>query len=468
MDGELTLIEPRIRPALDPGFRPAVLANRLFLQDVSSSGQGSPLLLALERGDGSVARFETVLFPDDHARSRANLRHAERLLKFLLWQKGGYRVYVAGPAAVSEHLKQVYSPNGERAFDFRFMGEQVYGKTFAVVPCNASEAPPVREKTRPLGRHQAGCRIGFDLGASDLKVSALIDGRPVFSEETIWAPREQGDPDYHYREIMAALHRAAVRLPRVDAIGGSAAGVYVDNRVRVASLFRGVASEKYAAVRDLFVRIREEMGVPLEIVNDGEVAALAGSMSLEDNAVLGIALGSSEAAGYVSPDGNITGWLNELAFAPIDLSPDAPADEWSGDRGCGALYLSQQCVFRLAPRAGIALPAGVTDAERLAFAQKKLADGHEGAVDIWRTIGTYMGYAIAHYADFYDLRHVLLLGRCTSGQGGALILDNAREVLAAEFPALAGGLVLRLPDEKTRRVGQSVAAASLPALNSED
>jgi predicted NBD/HSP70 family sugar kinase len=468
VEHEFTLVEPRIPPVLDPGFRPAVLANRSFLRDVAASGHGSPFLLALERGDGSVARFATVLFSEEHARSRANLRYAERLLKFLLWQKGGYRVYVAGPTAVVEHLKHAYSPTGERAFDFRFMGEEVCDKTFAVVHCDASEVPPVREKTRPLGRHLAGCRIGFDLGASDRKVSALIDGRTVFSEETVWAPREQGDPDYHYREIMAALRRAAEHLPRVDAVGGSAAGVYVDNRVRVASLFRGVASARYDLVRDLFVRIREEMGVPLEIVNDGEVAALAGSMSLDDNAVLGIALGSSEAAGYVTPDGNITGWLNELAFAPVDLNPGAPVDEWSGDRGCGALYFSQQCVFRLASRAGISLPAEVSAAEQLAFVQRKLAAGHEGAVKIWQTIGTYMGYAIAHYADFYDLKHVLLLGRCTSGQGGALILEHARAALDAEFPDLADRLTLHLPDEKTRRVGQAVAAASLPMLSPEE
>ena len=98
------------------------------------------------------------------------------------------------------------------------------------------------------------------------------------------------------------------------------------------------------------------MGVPLEIVNDGEVSALAGSMSMEENAVLGIAMGSSLAAGYVTPHGNITNWLDELAFAPIDYNPQAPVDEWSGDRGVGALYMSQQCVFRLAPKVGIDIP----------------------------------------------------------------------------------------------------------------
>ena len=213
------------------------------------------------------------------------------------------------------------------------------------------------------------------------------------------------------------------------------------------------------------MRIRDEMGVPLEIANDGDVTALAGSMSLGDNGVLGIAMGSSEASGYVNLEGNITGWLNELAFAPVDYNPQAPTEGWSGDRGCGALYFSQQCVFRLAPRAGIKVPSDVPDAEKLRFVQEKLEAGHEGAFKIWESMGYYLGYAIAHYADFYDVRHVLVLGRCTSGTGGPLIVDRAGQVLKSEFPELIARISIQLPDEKSRRVGQSIAAASLPVLN---
>ena len=159
----------------------------------------------------------------------------------------------------------------------------------------------------------------------------------------------------------------------------------------VASLFRGVPAERFAEVRSLFLRLRDEFGVPLEVINDGDVTALAGAMSLEDNAVLGIAMGSSEAAGYVNPAGQILPWLSELAFAPVDYSPDAPCDEWSGDQGVGASYFSQQCVFRLAPRAGIEIPAGITDAERLMFVQKLLEAGHPGAAQIWESMGILPG-----------------------------------------------------------------------------
>jgi predicted NBD/HSP70 family sugar kinase len=462
---DLTLIPPRFVPPLDPDFRPAVLANHAFQDEVRASGQGVPLVIGLERTGGTLSRFETIVFPDDHPRAGANLRYAERLVKFLLWQRGGWKLYVGGPRSIGEHLRQVYAPDGPRAFDYHFMGEQVYQRPFTVVICAPDDVPPERESEKMLGRHLDGCRIGFDLGASDLKVSAVIDGEPVFSTEIVWEPRQQSDPQYHYEKILSALQLAASKLPRVDAIGGSSAGVYVDNRPMVASLFRGIPAERYGEVRDLFSRIRQAMGgVPLEVINDGEVTALAGSMSLEDNAVLGIAMGSSQAAGYVTPSGRLTDWLNELAFAPVDYQPAAPMDEWSGDRGVGALYFSQQAVFRLSPRVGIAVPGDVPDAGKLRFVQEKLEAGDAGAEQIWRTIGVYLGYALAHYADFYEIRHALILGRVTSGRGGALILDEANAVLRGEFPDLAARLRIQLPDEKSRRVGQSIAAASLPEL----
>ncbi len=465
MSAAFELLKPTIVPPLDEDFRPAVLANHAFLDEVAESGVGVPLLLGLERSDGYLSHFATQVFPEGHVRADANLYYVERIVKFLLWQKGGWKIYVGGPRSIAEYIRECYSPEGVRRFDYHFMEKDVYERAFTVVSCDPAEVPLDKESGEPLGRHLDGCRIGFDLGASDRKSSAVIDGEAVFSEEIIWDPKVQSDPDYHYREIMKSINAAAAKMPRLEAIGGSAAGIYIDNRVRIASLFRGIPAERYDEVRNLFIRIRDEMGVPLEIVNDGDVTALAGSMSLGDNGVLGIAMGSSEAGGYVNLEGNITGWLNELAFAPVDYNPDAPVDEWSGDRGVGSLYFSQQCVFRLAPKVGILIPGDRSKAGQLQFVQEMLEAGHEGAVKIWQTIGCYLGYGIAHYADFYDLKHVLILGRCTSGCGGKLILDRALEVLNTDFPELAGRVNIQLPDEKSRRVGQSIAAASLPIID---
>jgi predicted NBD/HSP70 family sugar kinase len=440
-----------------------VLANRAFRSELGSAGE--PLVIALERENLEFSRYETRVFPENHPRAAANLPSIERILKFLLWQRGGFRVFVGGPPSIAEALGKIYSPAGERKFDFHFFSEQVYEQPLQIVPCRPEDVPPVRETGKPLGRHLDGCRIGFDLGASDRKVSAVIDGEAVYSEEVIWEPRKHSDPEYHYREISQALRSAASKMPRVDAIGGSSAGIIIDNRPMVASLFRSVSPQDYPKIRSLFLRLRDEWKVPLEVINDGDVTALAGSMSLDDTGILGIALGSSEATGYVDIHGRILGWINEMAFTPVDYQPDAPVDEWSGDKGCGSQYFSQQCVFRLAPKAGISIPPDVTDAEKLRFVQDKLEAGHEGAARIWQTIGAYLGYAVAHYADFYEIKHVLILGRCTSGKGGKLILDGANEVLRKEFPELAARLAIQLPDEKSRRVGQSVAAASLPAAS---
>jgi len=175
-------------------------------------------------------------------------------------------------------------------------------------------------------------------------------------------------------------------------------------------------------------------------------------------------MGTSVAGGYVTTDGSITPWLNELAFAPVDYRDDAPVDEWSGDGGCAVQYFCQQGVARLAPLAGFEFPSEMKFAERLVAVQEGMAAGDERARRIYETIGTCFGYAVAHYADFYDIRVVLILGRVMSGEGGAIIIDKAREVLRGEFPELAARIQLRTPDEKDKRHGQAVAAASLPAL----
>lgn len=461
---ETISISPKFRPVLDPGFVPASLWNRAFRAKVAASGKPCPLSIALERKDGSVSVFRTAVLPHEGGNVALNERYVERLLKFLLWQKGGWRVIVAGDARIVKFIQGVYSTGGARAFDFDFMGDRVYGQPMAIVSC--PEVPEEHETAAALGRHLEGCRIGFDLGASDRKCAAVVDGEVVFSEEVPWDPSKQADPQYHFDGINDSLKRAAAHLPRVDAIGGSSAGVYVNNEVRVASLFRAVPRDQFdKRVRRLFFELQEAWGgLPFEVVNDGEVTALAGSMALEDNAVLGVAFGSSLAAGYVTPQGNITGWLNELAFVPVDYREKGPVDEWSGDEGVGVQYFSQQAVNRLLPAAGIDLPATMSFAEKLVEVQKLMAAGDERARRIYETIGVYFGYTIAHYADFYEIRNLLVLGRVMTGEGGDLILSIAQDVLSQEFPELAAAIRFHTPDEKEKRHGQAVAAASLPSL----
>ena len=462
-------VSPKFRPVLDPDFLPASLWNRCFRARVEDSGRPGPLAIALERADGSISVFRTAILPHEGANIAANERHVERLLKFLLWQKGGYRVSIGGEPRIARFLQGVYSANGARAFDFHFMGDRVYGHPMVIEQTEYDRTPAEQETVAPLGRHLEGCRIGFDLGASDRKSAAVIDGEVVFTEEVPWDPSRQTDPQYHFDGIHDSLKRAAAKLPRVDAIGGSAAGVYVNNEVRVGSLYRGIPQDLFdRRVRRLFFELQEAWGgIPFEVVNDGEVTALAGSMALNDNAVLGVAFGSSLAAGYVTPQGNITGWLNELAFVPMDYRENAPVDEWSGDGGVGAQYFSQQAVARLLPAAGIELPADMPAARKLVEVQKLMAAGDDRARKIYQTIGTYLGYTVGHFADFYEIRYLLVLGRVMTGEGGDLILSRAGEVLREEFPALARSIRVHIPGETEKRHGQAVAAASLPSLKKQ-
>jgi predicted NBD/HSP70 family sugar kinase len=460
----LPLVAPRVTPALDPAFRPAVLAIRAFRDLVASTSAAVPIDIALEQADGSVFRFETSVLPESHPQAAANAVHLERFVKFILWSRGGWRIYVDGPASLIARLAAHYTTTKTGRFDAHLVGERMFDHPLEVV--HTRDLPPERSVTRPLGRHLDGCRIGFDLGGSDRKVAALIDGRVVFNDETVWDPYHKPDPQYHFDGIQDSLKKAAAHLPRIDAIGGSAAGVYVNNRVKAGSLFRGVPQDAFdARVKDLFLEVRRAWNdVPFEVVNDGEVTALAGSMSLGQNAILGIALGTSTAAGYVTPDGNITSWLNELAFVPIAYNPDAPVDEWSGDYGVGSQYFSQQCVGRLMPAAGITSPPDMPLPERLKLVQALMIDGDLRAKKIYETIGTYVGYGVAHFAAFYDLRHVLVLGRVTSGPGGDDIVRGARTVLDVEFPDLAQRIAFHVPDETDKRHGQAIAAASLPEV----
>ena len=455
-------VTPRIVSELDPGFVPAALWNRAYRKLAASESGALEISLAVERVNGAVSRFDTVLCPETSEYAELNLRYVERIVKFMLWAYGGWRVTVAGAPRVAAELSRVYSAQGARAFDYDVMGRRIYDRPFTVVGVSAGEAPAAKGVEQQLGGHFEGCRIGFDLGGSDRKCAAVMDGRTIHSEEVVWDPYFQSDIEYHRAGILDSLRRAAAKLPRVDAIGGSAAGVYVDNQPRIASLFRGIPEADFATkVRPIFLEIAKEFpGVPFVVLNDGEVTALAGAISLKKQALMGLAMGTSEAVGYVTPAGTLTDYLNELAFAPVDYRTEgAPKDEWSGDFGVGASFFSQQAVGRLAPAAGFSFAAGMPLPEQLKAVQKAMAENDPRAEKIYRAIGIALGYSMAHYAEFYELRNLLLLGRVSSGRGGDVILAAAREVLAAEFPETA--MEFHLPDETFKRHGQAVIAATL-------
>ena len=455
----------KVKAKLDPKFQPLSVVVREMREATKENGQD--VIVAVERNRGQISRYKTRIYPDGTGHDEENFRFIERIVKTLLWVAGGYKVFIAGSDVVGNKIKEAYTPDGIRAFDEDYMAG-VFEHPFEVVTCSLEEAPEEYYIAESVGRHLDGCRIGFDAGGSDRKVSAVIDGESVYSEEVVWFPKLNSDPEYHYQGILEAMKTAASKMPRVDAIGVSSAGVYIENRTMAASLFLKVGKEDFdKRIKNIYLDVAKEIGedIPVVVANDGDVTALAGAMDLNDDSVLGIAMGTSEAGGYIDADGNITGWLNELAFVPVDFNADAMVDEWSGDYGCGVKYFSQDGVIKLAPYAGIELDESLSPAEKLKVVQELMEKGDQNAADIYDTIGAYFGYAIAYYSEFYDIKHVLIMGRVTSGQGGQIILSRAQEVLDKEFPELASKMELHIPDEKSRRVGQSVAAASLPKIN---
>ena len=457
---------PRLPAPYDPGFRPAALWVRAYRKRLGPGYR--KVTIALRRPDGMVFHHHMDVLPDTPENAAANYRYVERTVKYLLWQKGANEVLLSGCPEIAAQLAKAYAKGGEREFDADFMGRLVFLAPFTVKAVAEADIPAANEPKFKMGGCWKGCRIGFDLGGSDRKCAAVMDGKILHTEEVPWAPIKETDWHYQYEGIMDSLKRAAAHLPRVDAIGGSSAGVYMNNEVRSASLFRGIPADDFAAhIRTLFLDIAKEWGVPLYLMNDGDVTALAGAIQLDDHPVLGMAFGTSLAGGYCGPDGGLTPWLNELAFVPCDFrtpGPGCPQDDWSLDYGCGAQYLSQQAVGRLAVAAGVAFaPDCDTLPLRLKEMQRRLdKEDDPVAADIFKAVGRFLGYTVAYADDFYVLKRFLALGRVTSGKGGDIIIRESTRVLETEFPEVAAKVKIEMPDETSKRHGQAVIAATLP------
>jgi len=450
--------EMKHAPALDPEFVPFGVWAEEYLK-----GATQPIAIAVEKNEGYVSVHHTKIYGTAEM-AEADYRYVERYVKFLLWSIGGFKVYVCGCSELAKRLQQAYVPSGERAFDYDFF-QKLYEQELQIIDLPLDQCPAANETPKPIGGHLEGCRIGFDAGGSDRKVSAVIDGETVYSEEVVWHPKKNPDPTYQYEGILDSFRTAASKMPRVDAIGVSSAGVFIGNAPMISSIFYCVPRDRWDEVKTVFDRAAAAIGdVPIVVANDGDVSALAGAMGMGVGSIMGMAMGTSEAVGYVDKDMNVLGWISELAFAPVDLNENAMVDEWSTDIGVGCKYFSQDAVIKLAPRIGIELDENLTPAEKLKVVQGLMEADDPRAKKVFESIGAYLAYTVVLYAQFYDLRHLMMLGRVMSGKGGDTIMSVCQKILAEEFPALNEKVEVIVPDEKTRRVGQSVAAASLPAI----
>ena len=446
-------------PVLDSEFIPFGIWMNEY-----EKGAERPIAIAVERNDGLISVRHAKIHGTE-AMAAADYRFVERYMKFLLWSIGGFKVYVCGCSDIAKKLQAEYCPDGARAFDYDFF-QKLYERPLEILDCPLADCPQPNESPKPIGGHVDGCRIGFDAGGSDRKVSAVIDGEVAYSEEVVWHPKVNPDPNYQYEGILDSFRRAASKMPRVDGIGVSSAGVFIGNAPMISSIFYCVPRDRWDEVKTVYDRAAAAMGenIPIVVANDGDVTALAGAMGMGVGSIMGLAMGTSEAVGYVDAQQNVLGWISELAFAPVDLSENAMVDEWSTDIGVGCKYFSQDAVIKLAPRAGIILDGNLTPAEKLKVVQNLMEQGDLRAKAVFHDIGIYLAYTVVQYARFYEIRHMMVLGRVMSGKGGEEILATCQTVLADEFPELSKNIQVMLPDEKTRRVGQSVAAASLPDI----
>lgn len=480
---KLLLSRPALPAPLDPNFSPVYLAKKQYL--AATKDCKDKLSWALVRADG-VARYELPVFPDGHEDVGASVYLAAVLIQEMIWQRSAHTLMLHGPAGICGALQLAYAPGGMCEFEATSM-PNVCGtpeRPFAVTICQkATDLPAAKDTPQKCGTDASGCRLAFDLGKSDIKVVAIKDNEVLYSKETEWDVTNP-DPDYHFKAIVAAMQLGKDALPRVDAIGGSATGtVSGDNGATWCDIFPNVPPDVYKEkVVDIFKRIAKEVAgdVPLKVINDGEVTALAAVKKLGGKGkVMGISMGSSEGGGYANADGDLMGWINELCYLKLDMNPEAPTDPWTKGayRGISHMYLGQRGATKLAPAAGVACPEDQTyphpdmctikhenHAQCLKLIQAAMKDpAQEPQVrKLYETVGVYLGYALAQYLEFYEIEHVMILGRVSKGAGGDIMLDTAKAVLAIEKPECK--VEFHTADDHFKAVGQCIAAAALPEL----
>ena len=177
----------KVPAVYDPGFQPMELVLRAYEADVEKC-ENQQIVIAIVRNQGYTSTMKFSIYKDG-TNDEKNFAVLDRVVKTLLWARGGYKIVVCGSKPVYEYFKAAYDFGGSRDFDRGFMA-RVYERPFEVEYIeNAADAPADKESASTVGRHLEGCRIGFDAGGSDRKVSAVIDGEVVYSEEVVWHPK---------------------------------------------------------------------------------------------------------------------------------------------------------------------------------------------------------------------------------------------------------------------------------------
>jgi predicted NBD/HSP70 family sugar kinase len=428
-------VPPIPAPGLDPAFRPLAPRLRRYREALGASGRSEPFVLALERDRGNLERLDLEIFPAGAPEARDTFPYLAARVDLFLHGQGGWRLFLGGDPDLCGRLAALYQPGGPMEAVADRLGS-AYRRYFEIRILEPPEIPEPRALFPVLGGQRAGRRIGFLLGARSIRAAAVVDGRAVHRVECPWNPAGMSDPADLETAIRQCLALAAAPLGEVDAVGGGLPGLVVDNEVRVSSLFRGPRESKWAGT--LFRRLEAEWGVPVRIVGDGDVAALAQGLPALGAVEL---LGDDGVMGYLDPDGRLTGRMNLLAPMTMEVGPSARPL---------AAFLGREAFPRLAEAAGIHFPSSASQAENLGEAEARADRGEAGAREILETLGTWLGHAAALVAESCELSHLLIRGEGLEGAAGDRILARAGEV----FP---GG-----PAPSRAEADPCVEAAGLP------
>lgn len=433
---------------LDKDFKPIIDSFESFQRRAKE-----PITLTIKRG-------EEVIFPFS-MRISSNFEksyfYTKRLLLTLLWMVGGEEIFYTGSPLFYHYLEKRLETDEEILSSLHEM-EKIFNRSFSFK--RVEEVPQRKDKVNPFSGSFKGCRIGLDLGGSDRKVTVVKDNEVVYSEETLWSPKEQNDPQYHYLGMLDSLERAKKYLPHVDGIGISTAGIVANNELLFAALYAKVTEEKkQKEARPVFKNIMKEHfpNVPFQVENDGDVSAIGASALYHKNKVLGLALGTSFAAGYVK-DSSLNGWISELSKVPINVSKKARKHYILGIEGSASEYLSQKGIVYLLENNGLSLQGDLP--HKLLQIQKLAEEGDPLVLKGYHDMGIYLGSDIRYLSLFYDIESVFLLGRVMSGKGGEILLQTASDYLKKKKMQID----LFSADEDFKRLGQSYIAASLPNI----
>ncbi len=457
---ELFGIDPEITtvPELESNFVPILLWNQAYLKKAKE-----PLTLAISNKLGQCIIHHTLI-RNDKTSGQADKFFVEQLAKSLLWLYGGNKITVVGNALVFNHLRNTFSVSGARASEVVFMSN-IYDEAFVVERKPAPPKPANRK--RMLTQQLNGYRIGIDINSYDRKCAAVHNGEILYMEQVLWNPMVESDPEFHFKSVVESIHVAAKRLPRIDGIGVSTTGVFVENQARFSDLFHSVPGMDFSdALIDLYPRAAKAMGCGegLVVENEGDVSALAGAMTMDCKGVLSLHFGHKFTAGFVDNDGYLTGWLNELEHMPIHFSKSDPNDPNSADEGCGLRYFSEEGVLRMAEEAGVKFRQDSNNRQRLRGLQLQAEQNSSKSKLVFQSIGTILGHSLAYYHSLYQFQVVLLTGRIMTGAGGDMIFNAAQKVLAKDYPLTASSIVISLPDENDSQIDLAVAAATLPEI----